>query len=420
MNKYLLCCKTILLLIGAATDLWSGCPLQLRGPGAGNLAGANGECAPCGIEVTYEILDNADCFPAHSCNNLNAFVVEGGTLINATNNEITVIWDCTGLFHSIAASDICSGAVDLEEAILVCGEPPTGGCCTWESFCPGINCAQDNLAGECRVLCGDIVTYTMESWPPESRGCLFTQWNVTGGEILNQNAESVTIRWACENNSCSFGTIEANLYQDANFLYKCGVSDGWVESQVCIAECISVDTIEPPIDPWKPVPDTLCKQLEYKIEGNCIYFRGKCEVCIHFKVKTRGGEIFNWTGVVVDNGPIETICFETSSPIISIDFISIGPVENCGINTRGGGGKSANMDWILWPNPASELLMIENISTFSQLDIFDVNGRIVLSSLPVNVETYRVDVSTWPVGLYMVRLKSEGNTATKLVYINRE
>lgn len=416
MHKFFLFCKITLLFAGTATEMWAGCPLQLRGPGAGNLAGSTGECAPCGIEVTYEILDNDGCFPTHPCYPMNAFAVEGGTLINATNNQITVIWDCTGPFHSITASDICSRAVDLEEAILVCSDPPAGGCCTWESFCPAINCAQDNLAGECRVLCGDIVTYTMESWPPESQGCLFTQWNVTGGEILNQNAESVTIEWACENNSCSFGTIEANLFMDANFENKCGASATWVESQVCIAECVSIDTI----NPWKPVPDSLCN-LEYRIVDNCIQFRGDCSVCIRFEIRTRSGELFSWNGVILENGPIETICFETSSPIMRTNFISVGPVQNCGVISRGARNKSANTDWILWPNPASEVLVIENISTFNQLDIFDVNGRSVHSAVSLQGESYRVNVSTWPVGLYMVRLKNEGgNAATKLVYISRE
>jgi hypothetical protein len=71
-------------------------------------------------------------------------------------------------------------------------------------------------------------------------------------------------------------------------------------------------------------------------------------------------------------------------------------------NNGGGGGTSvktlAKNSLNLFPNPASQYILLSNLKTITSYKIFNVNGAIVLKGKTSN----RIDVSTLPAGLYMI------------------
>ncbi len=72
----------------------------------------------------------------------------------------------------------------------------------------------------------------------------------------------------------------------------------------------------------------------------------------------------------------------------------------------------------LWPNPTNDLLYvsIDGYNTFKNIDIFDVNGKIVLSKN--NVDQF-IDVSMLNNGLYLLRATSETSVTTTKFLINK-
>ena len=64
----------------------------------------------------------------------------------------------------------------------------------------------------------------------------------------------------------------------------------------------------------------------------------------------------------------------------------------------------------LYPNPATHSLFIESSQTIEKISIYNVNGQVINELNSVNNS---IDVSEFPVGLYFLRMSTEGKTLTK-------
>jgi hypothetical protein len=73
----------------------------------------------------------------------------------------------------------------------------------------------------------------------------------------------------------------------------------------------------------------------------------------------------------------------------------------------------------LYPNPAHDLLCIaydsKNESALAKLDIYDTTGRL-LHSEGISGQKNYIDVSTWPRGMYLIKVQNqETHYLTRLI-----
>ena len=66
----------------------------------------------------------------------------------------------------------------------------------------------------------------------------------------------------------------------------------------------------------------------------------------------------------------------------------------------------------VYPNPTSELLVVENDVTVNQYEIYSITGAMVMSK-PVDQRTFSINVSKLPAGTYLLKITSEGLVQTK-------
>ena len=66
----------------------------------------------------------------------------------------------------------------------------------------------------------------------------------------------------------------------------------------------------------------------------------------------------------------------------------------------------------VYPNPASEKVMVESTLTIDKYEIYNVAGAMIMSK-PVDEKSFEINVSELPAGTYFVTLTSEGLVQTK-------
>ena len=66
----------------------------------------------------------------------------------------------------------------------------------------------------------------------------------------------------------------------------------------------------------------------------------------------------------------------------------------------------------VYPNPASEKLMVESQFVVNQYDIYNVNGAMILSKT-VNGKSFEINVSELPAGTYLIKMTADGMVQTK-------
>ena len=71
-----------------------------------------------------------------------------------------------------------------------------------------------------------------------------------------------------------------------------------------------------------------------------------------------------------------------------------------------------HVDFVMYPNPAGDLLTIENISNANTISIYSVTGKRILSVVNSN-NTIRMDVSNLAAGVYIVVLDTDNGTNVK-------
>lgn len=74
-----------------------------------------------------------------------------------------------------------------------------------------------------------------------------------------------------------------------------------------------------------------------------------------------------------------------------------------------------NQGYKIYPTPVRDNLTVESAGTFKTLELIDYQGRII-KKIDVNSSTYKLDMSSFPAGIYIIQLKSaDGNYVQKVV-----
>ena len=80
-----------------------------------------------------------------------------------------------------------------------------------------------------------------------------------------------------------------------------------------------------------------------------------------------------------------------------------------------------SIDFEVYPNPAQSQLYLDMISKFNNgfnVDLYDVNGRIVLSEQSTNNSSQNIDVSQFKRGLYFIKITQNNQTRVKRIILN--
>ncbi len=96
-----------------------------------------------------------------------------------------------------------------------------------------------------------------------------------------------------------------------------------------------------------------------------------------------------------------------------VDNILITGEENVGIAPA-----LLEADVSIYPNPASDHLIVEQLSGSSAIKIFTLDGRLVYNN-PLENNYLKIDVNGWSKGMYLIEIsdRSSGSTVTKKVSI---
>jgi hypothetical protein len=81
--------------------------------------------------------------------------------------------------------------------------------------------------------------------------------------------------------------------------------------------------------------------------------------------------------------------------------------------------KNDNVYFNVYPNPTNDYIFI-GIDMDVKAEIVDMNGRILVSNISVSANSAeRVDVSSLPTGIYMIRVFGDDYTSTQRVIISK-
>ncbi|MBA3704483.1 MAG: T9SS type A sorting domain-containing protein [Bacteroidetes bacterium] len=88
--------------------------------------------------------------------------------------------------------------------------------------------------------------------------------------------------------------------------------------------------------------------------------------------------------------------------------IDMGAYEYQGITTTISTTPGNNL-FTIYPNPADEFVMIENIEMDSKIELYDVLGQKIFHQI-VNDHTIKIDISEFKKGIYFFKIMMEGNS----------
>jgi hypothetical protein len=67
------------------------------------------------------------------------------------------------------------------------------------------------------------------------------------------------------------------------------------------------------------------------------------------------------------------------------------------------------LDFIIWPNPATTVLQVQNRQPMQRLQCYNANGQLVYDAL-LSASQYTLPVQQWAAGIYQLKITSAGKT----------
>jgi hypothetical protein len=128
-----------------------------------------------------------------------------------------------------------------------------------------------------------------------------------------------------------------------------------------------------------------------------------------------------------DEGGKAWVGFTSGTGIASeehfIDSWKFCPFEYYGIPLKSEENVIAKNEWIIYPNPADDYIMINNYALKNELlniDIFDIFGNTVYSQPKIFTDgIFRIETSNLPTGKYFVRIIQGEQVSTSVFTIIR-
>ncbi len=99
-------------------------------------------------------------------------------------------------------------------------------------------------------------------------------------------------------------------------------------------------------------------------------------------------------------------------PEKGVNYYRIKQITNDGIVTYSKTlqvNVSETTDFIVWPNPASTMVNIQNRQTISRLQCYNGNGQLIYDVKPATSQL-AIPVLRWAAGIYNIKITAGGNT----------
>lgn len=88
------------------------------------------------------------------------------------------------------------------------------------------------------------------------------------------------------------------------------------------------------------------------------------------------------------------------------------PLTFTTIEARRQGQERPALQPVAYPNPTRNVLYLQGLPLGGALTVWDINGRIILASLPIQEEAIALDLSSWANGWYILRFSHNGAIQT--------
>jgi hypothetical protein len=170
-------------------------------------------------------------------------------------------------------------------------------------------------------------------------------------------------------------------------------------------------------NPIAPIIDSILvsqlptSEIAYEIQGGSLLL----------STNVSEGDSVEWTvdGEFLSNEA--TTQFEINSAQLSIDLICTNACGSSSSNLEfnvTGAGDSVTSDWLMFPNPASELITIQSENAFSAILIHDITGRLLIQDqLTKSMNKSSISLTSLKSGMYLCTVDFQGSKTTKRMVV---
>ncbi|WP_417200156.1 T9SS type A sorting domain-containing protein [Bizionia sp.] len=154
--------------------------------------------------------------------------------------------------------------------------------------------------------------------------------------------------------------------------------------------------------------------LTFIIGFGCLW--AQAQTIEKFSIDSGGNSTSNGNIIVLYTiGEVNVQELNAGNILLSEGFISSDFGETLSIGYE----DSIGNQLLLYPNPAKDLVIIDNIPHGEiQMIVFDVNGKELVSKI-ANTQTARIDTSNLPNGVYIVQFDHNGYITHKKLVVNK-
>jgi hypothetical protein len=154
--------------------------------------------------------------------------------------------------------------------------------------------------------------------------------------------------------------------------------------------------------------------LTFIIGFGCLW--AQAQTIEKFSIDSGGNSTSNGNIIVLYTlGEVNVQELNTGNILLSEGFISSDFGETLSVGYE----DSIGNQLLLYPNPAKDLVIIDNIPHGEiQMIVFDVNGKELVSKI-ANTQTARIDTSNLPNGVYIVQFDHNGYITHKKLVVNK-
>ncbi|HTA61963.1 MAG TPA: PHB depolymerase family esterase [Bacteroidia bacterium] len=147
------------------------------------------------------------------------------------------------------------------------------------------------------------------------------------------------------------------------------------------------------------------------------------QASVTYSVTSTSNTTYTWTvpaGASITNGQGTnqiTVTFSTTSGNVSVTETSssckVGPL-NLFVNVSGSSAinqiVNSNNDVLVYPNPSKGQINIQSKNMLQIIKITNLLGEVIYSKQQVNTKENSIDVSSYPIGIYLLYTQEEGKT----------
>jgi hypothetical protein len=109
----------------------------------------------------------------------------------------------------------------------------------------------------------------------------------------------------------------------------------------------------------------------------------------------------------------------TSVTTSSFNTGTISTIEPVGGPVRFDNPEEGDYEFKITPNPASDYLQVTADELIEEVNLYSIDGKLLLNRTIGNVESTTLDISHLPTGVYLLSVQTEEETNTERVVIRR-